>query len=257
MITVKFLGGAKKSFSAEQLSVDKSDITLDALLNYLISIKPKDTPTFDFQNTLIAINGVDSSSIDGNMTVLKNNDTVSIIPIIHGGSSNRIFLTVLKKTVQIMEIKGSKKIDVSFIDEMRKSFPKLTIQAISSEFVLNKSHAEKILFLSLTSQKNKNLLSNKLETDILMRFALTSQISDAIKLAGIKPRKNFILITIGNKKQLESLYQTLDEYTVNLFSKDYSLSLKKQFNFNKKQLDSILSKTPLEDLLLEKAAILL
>ena len=34
---------------------------------------------------------------------------------------------------------------------------------------------------------NNILLSNKIETDILMRFALTLQISNAITSAGIKP----------------------------------------------------------------------
>ena len=73
---------------------------------------------------------------------------------------------------------------------------------------------------------------------------------------GIKPKTNFILITIGNKKTLNSIYGELLPFSVNLFSKDNTLFLKKYFKITKKQLDSVYSKNPLEDILVEKAAIL-
>ena len=40
---------------------------------------------------------------------------------------------------------------------------------------MNNYHLKKILSLSLESEKNNVLLSKKLETDILMRFALTNK----------------------------------------------------------------------------------
>ncbi|MDH3279134.1 MAG: KEOPS complex subunit Cgi121, partial [Nitrosopumilus sp.] len=100
------------------------------------------------------------------------------------------------------------------------------------------------------------LLSNKLETDILMRFALTNQISDAIMTVGIKPKSNFILISIGNKKFLNSLYADLSSISVDLFVKKNDSFLKKHFKITKKQLDVVHSKNPLEDILIEKAATL-
>jgi hypothetical protein len=45
--------------------------------------------------------------------------------------------------------------------------------------------------------------------------------------------------------------------SVNLFSKNNELFLRKHFKITKKQLDSVYSKNPLEDILVEKAAILL
>ena len=111
--------------------------------------------------------------------------------------------------------------------------------------------------LSLESEKNNVLLSKKLETDILMRFALTSQISDAIKNVGIKSKQNFLLIAIGNKKTLNSLYDELSSSCINLFSKNGHQFLKKQFSISKKELDSVYSKNPLEDLLIEKASVLI
>jgi len=257
MITVKLVGGAKKSFSTEQLHIDKSNISIQELLDLLLELKPADTPDLDTENILIAINGTDSSAMEGKSTMIKNNDLVSIIPVIHGGSSKKLTFQVLKKQIQIIEIVGQKTIDLKFLDNLRKRYPKIQLQAISSNFILNNYHLKKILSLSLESKKNDILLSNKLETDILIRFALTKQISDAIINTGIKPKTNFILIAIGNKKMLNSLYIELLPLLVNLFSKNNDLFLKKYFKITKIQLNSIYSKNPLEDILIEKAAILL
>ncbi len=256
MFTVKFVGGAKKSFPTEHLEIDKSDISIQELIDLLLELKPVDSPKLDTENVLIAINGADSSAMDGKSTKIKNNDLVSIIPVIHGGSSKKITFEYSKKQIQVIEIKGQKSINVKFIDDLRKKYPKILLQAISSNFILNNYHLKKIISLSLESKKNNNLLSNKLETDILMRFALTTQISDAIKNIGIKPKTNFILIAIGNKKILNSLYDELLPISVNIFSKNNDSYLKKYFKVTKKHVDSIYSKHPLEDILVEKAAIL-
>ena len=223
MITEKCVVGVKKSFLTEQLQVDNSDISIQELLDLLLKLKPADTTELDTENILIAINGADSSAMEGKSTMIKNNDLVSIIPVIHGGSSKKLTFQVLKKQIQIIEIKGEKTINVEFLDDLRKRYPKTQLQAISSNFILNNYHLKKILSLSLESEKNNILLSNKLETDILMRFALTTQISDAIKNAGIKPKTNFILISIGNKKILNSLYDELSPISVNTFSKNNKL----------------------------------
>ena len=259
MIFVKFVGGAKKSFLSEQLEIDKSDISIQELIDLLLELQPINASKLDTKNILIAINGSDSSAMEGRSTKIKNNDIVSIIPLIHGGgdSSQKILFTILKKNIQIIEIKGQKTADIKFLDDLRKKYPKIQLQAISSNFVLNISHLKKILSMSLESEKKQILLSNKLEIDILMRFALTKQISDAIKTVGIKPNTNFILIAIGNKNLLRSLYSELSPISVNLFSKNNDAFLKKYFNIRKKQLDSVYSKNPLEDILVEKAAILL
>jgi hypothetical protein len=90
-----------------------------------------------------------------------------------------------------------------------------------------------------------------------MRFALSLQISNAISSAGLKPSTNFILIAIGNKNYFNSLYSELSDSCVNLFSKNNDLFLKKHFNISKKYVDTVYSKTPLEDILVEKASILI
>ena len=256
MISVKFIGGAKKSFPQEQLQIDESDISVEELCDLLLKLTPEDSPNLDFKNTLIAINGVDSSALDGTKTILKNNDLVSIIPVIHGGVYKNQIFKISKKQIQLIEIKGKKNIDVKFIDDLRKKYPKISLQAISSNFIMNYSHLEKILSLSLESEKNDILLSNKLEIDILMRFALTTQISKAITSVGIKPGTNFILIAIGNKKTLNSLHDELLPLSADIFLKNNESFLKKYFKITKIHLDTVYSKTPLEDILVEKASIL-
>jgi len=257
MITVKLVGGAKKSFSSEKLKIAKSDINIQELIDELLQLKSDDSPKLDTENILVAVNGVDSSAMDGKSTMVKDNDVVSIIPVIHGGASKKLLYKISSKQIQIIQIKGQKTIDVKFLDDLRKKYPKIQLQAVSSEFVLNSSHMKKIISLSLEAQKNDVLLSNKLETDVLMRFALTKQISTAIESAGMKPKSNFILITIGNKTSLDSLYKELSPLVVSLFSKNNEPFLKKSFKISKKQIDSVYSKTPLEDILVEKAAVLL
>ena len=257
MVTVKFVGGAKKSFSTDQLELDINDVTIEKLLELLLEIQPKNTPTFDTNNILIAVNGADSSTMEGKMTLIKNSDLISIIPVIHGGSNKKIVINSGKKLIQIVEIKGNRKINVSFLDNLRKEFPTIKLQAISINFVLNSYHLRKILLISTKSETEDILLSNKLETDILMRFAATRQIADAITSAGIHQKNNFILIAVGNKKVLDILYRKLTPLIVEIFSKDNSSFLKKHFKITKRQLDSISSKNPLEDLLIDKAAILI
>ena len=257
MIAIKLVGGAKKSFDSDQFQIEKSDITVNELLEHLLKIKPNNTSELDVENLLIAINGSDSSAMDGRDTIISDGDVVSIIPVIHGGSSKKLTFEIEKKQIHIIEIRGQKKIDIQFIDDLRKKYPKLKFQVVSSNFVLNASHLKKILSISLNAEKNNILLSNKLETDILMRFASTLQISNAISSVGLKPLVNFILIAIGNKNYFNSVYSELSPLCVNLFLKNHTSFLKKHFNISKKHIDSVYSKTPLEDILVEKASILL
>jgi len=257
MITIKLIGGAKKSFNSDQLQIDKFDISVNELLQLLLKTKPENTSEFDVENILIAINGSDSSAMNGKNTIVHDGDIVSIIPVIHGGSPKKLFFDIDNKQIQILEIRGQKTIDVKFIDDLRIKYPKIKFQAVSSKFILNLSHLKKILSISINADKNNILLSNKIETDILMRFAITLQISNAISSVGIKPTSNFILIAIGNKNSFASMYSELSPLCVNLFLKNNDLFLKKYFNISKNHIDAVYSKTPLEDILVEKASILI
>ena len=257
MITVNFTGGAKKWFNLENLSIDKQDLNIQQLLKHLIDIKPKDTVDFDDSNLLIVINGIDSSALNGFETKLKPNDIVNIIPVIHGGSEERIKFKIFNQNIELFEFKKTSKTADDFLALLRAEFPNLVIQAISSKFILNKEHVKKILSLSILAKKHNTLLSKKLEVDILLRFAGTTQISVAINHLGITRNQKFLLIVIGEKLFLNKLYKNIFPHLVSPFSNNNSFILKNYFNISKKSLDAIDSKTQLEDFLVEKASILI
>ena len=175
------MGGAKKSFSTDKIVLEKNPSTINELISHLMQIKPKDTLEFDAKNLLIAVNGVDSSALKGYDTKLSDNDEISIIPIIHGGS-RRIQFSVGQINVEIFDILFDKKLHIDFLDDLRAKHKQLMIQAINPKFLLNVQHAKKILAISLHAKKTKTMLSKKIETDILLRFAATTQISAAIKV---------------------------------------------------------------------------
>jgi tRNA threonylcarbamoyladenosine modification (KEOPS) complex Cgi121 subunit len=130
------------------------------------------------------------------------------------------------------------------------------MEGVSSRCILSITHAKKIIGLSLFAKKHNILLSKKLQTDILLRFAATTQISEAIKEVGIEGHNHFTIIAMGNKSSLSKLGGFLATHLVSIDYKKNSKYLQKQFKISKKHLDAVDSKTPLEDLMVEKAAVL-
>jgi molybdopterin converting factor small subunit/tRNA threonylcarbamoyladenosine modification (KEOPS) complex Cgi121 subunit len=257
MITIKLLGGAKKSFSTDKLEIDNDSITISKLIEHLQEMIPKNLPRLDVKNMLIAVNGVDSSTLNGLTTILKDGDVVSIIPVIHGGIVKRIRFNIFKTRVELIIIKNKLDNPIRFLEVLRQKHVDLLIQGVRITSILNLEHAKKVITISLTAKKTDTLLSNKLETDILMRFACTRQISEAIHKVGMKKQENFILIAIGKKSSLDNLHSELAHILAPVaFRKNNSNFLKKEFRISTKQLQSVTSLTPLEDLLAEKSAIL-
>lgn len=255
MITIKFLGGAKKSFGTDLISADLDNISIRDLLAHLLSIKPKNTLELDTKNILVAVNGIDSSALEGQNTVLHSGDVISIIPIIHGGTQ-RFQFKIYNTWVELFSITHERGKNYNFLDLARKKFPGLVMEGVSSRCILSIMHAKKIIGLSLFAKKHNILLSKKLQTDILLRFAATTQISEAIKAVGIEGHDDFTIIAMGSKSSLNKLGGFLATHLVSIDYKKNSKSLQKQFKISKKHLDVVESKTPLEDLMVEKAAVL-
>jgi tRNA threonylcarbamoyladenosine modification (KEOPS) complex Cgi121 subunit/molybdopterin converting factor small subunit len=257
MITVKLLGGARKSFSTDKLEILSDVDTISSLLDYLEKNTAKNMPHLDPNNILVAVNGTDSSALQGKETILKAGDVISIIPLVHGGKSHRIQFDVMKNFVELVRLKKAPEDPIRFIESLRQKFPNIIIQGIDASHVLNTEHVKKTIVISLSAQKAGTLLSNKIETDVLMRFACTRQISDAISKVGVKKNADSILIIIGKKPNIEKLYNHIKELLQDdVFSKDNSKLIQKEFGITKKQLGCIISKTPLEDLLAERSATL-
>jgi tRNA threonylcarbamoyladenosine modification (KEOPS) complex Cgi121 subunit/molybdopterin converting factor small subunit len=237
--------------------LEKNTSTINELISHLIQIKPKDTLEFDTKNLLIAVNGVDSSALQGYDTKLNSNDEISIIPIIHGGSSRRIQFSVAQSNVEIFDMLFDKKFHIDLLDELRNSHKQLIIQAINPQFLLSVQHAKKILAVSLHAKKTNTMLSKKIETDILLRFAATTQISTAVKVAGRKMNMDCLVIAIGKKSSLSRLYSELKPFlNPKPLSRNNHPFLKRQFNISKHQLSVVQSKDSLEDIIVEKATVL-
>ena len=256
MINVNFIGGARKSFQTDSLEITQKIETISELIKYLISRKPENTPDFDGKNLLIAVNGGDSSALAGIDTKLNSNDVVNIIPIIHGGSKTNVSFDVNNHKIGLFEINKSNS-NKDYLISLRKKFPKLYLQAISSKFILDKEHAKKIISISINKKLKNQLLSEKIETDLLLRFASTTQINDAIKNVGLSKSQNFILIAIGSKSYQKKLSEIINDDLDIIFKKNNQNFLKNYFQISSKTLNSIESKTPLTDLLVEKASILI
>ena len=257
LITVKLMGGAKKSFSTDKIVLEKNASTINELISYLTEIKPKDTLEFDTNNLLIAVNGIDSSALQGYDTKLNSDDEISIIPIIHGGSSHRIQFSIAQSNVELFDILFDKQFHRDFLDELRNKHKHLIIQAINPQFLLSVQHAKKILAISLGAKKTKTMLSKKIETDILLRFAATTQISSAINIVGRKMNMDYLIIAMGKKSFLSKLYSELKPFlNPKPLSRNNHPFLKRQFNISKHQLSVVQSKDSLEDIIVEKAAVL-
>ena len=106
------MGGAKKSFSTDKILLEKSSLTINELIKHLIQIKPTNTLEFDTKNLLIAVNGVDSSALQSYNTKVNDNDIVSIIPIIHGGSQTRMQFSIMNTDAEIFHMFNSRKLDI-------------------------------------------------------------------------------------------------------------------------------------------------
>jgi len=251
------MGSLKKVFSNELFTLETSNSTIQGVIDYLVKHQPENSSDFDGRNIMIAVNGKDSSTLDGLKTTIKSGDIVTIIPIIHGGANTRMQFKIAQNLIELFEISKLTKYDKNYLQKIRKKFPKLVIQSISSNYILNKSHAKKIIMLSFEAKRRNTLLSKKLETDILLRFAGITQISQAIHDVGHRKGQNFLLIAIGRKSHLDLLFHEISNSLSKKALKNNDLFLKKYFGINQKQLESIDSITPLEDLIVEKASILI
>ena len=134
MITVNFIGAARKSFQTDSLTITQNVSTISELITYLISQKPENTLGFDGKNLLIAVNGVDSSALDGNNTKLNSDDVVNIIPIIHGGSKTNISFSINNRQIRLFEINKSNS-NKEYLLSLRKKFPKLGIIIIDISYL--------------------------------------------------------------------------------------------------------------------------
>lgn len=199
MITVHMLGGALKSFPAGDISLDCAGCTLSDMIRLLLAAKPEGTPPLDMQNVLLAVNGADSSSLDGHDTILHDGDRVSIIPVIHGGSD--ILMWDVDNIPVMATCAAGPDID---LDALRHELPTIWIQAVDSRYVLDENHLRRIVEVTMAAKDTGNMLGRRPEIDLLLRLAQTTQISAAISRAGVGAG-SVVLVAAGDASSLKQL----------------------------------------------------
>ncbi|ABK78006.1 hypothetical protein CENSYa_1383 [Cenarchaeum symbiosum A] len=252
VITVRLLGGARKAFGAETVEVEGDKMTVRELLDSLKSRNPRD---LDLDSLLVAINGADSAVSGGESAVVKTGDEIALIPVVHGGSTGARFKAGAAEAGAFPITPGSG--GAELLDRLRAAFPRLALQAVSQRLVLGSSHVQKILLVSLQAKKRGIMLSKRIETDILMRFAGTNQISRAIEKAGAAGKAGFVLIAVGPPSQLDGLRKELGpRLRSGPFPSGSRTVIMRELGITKAELAATGTRTPLEDVLAERAAVL-
>lgn len=252
-LRVRLFGGAKAALGSDTLYVEPAPATVGELLGRLERMcAPKDR--IDASSVLVAVNGADSSARGGRACPILAGDDVAVITVVHGGSRARVGRTGVLSVC----VSGRARLGAQFLDRLRADHPKLRIQAVHSQMVLSGGHLRKILLLALESERRGTMISEKLETEILLRFAVTTQISRAISEAGVRPGRGFVLLALGRARDLDSLSARLEGEGIRDcgYARSAPSFLRRRFGITRRHLGAATSGTPLEDSLAELSAVL-
>jgi tRNA threonylcarbamoyladenosine modification (KEOPS) complex Cgi121 subunit len=149
-----------------------------------------------------------------------------------------------------------------FIQHIRAINSRVAVQAIDASFVADKEHILSVLQQSLQARKRGTLLSDRIEIDVLMRFACTNQISKALDDIGLKDgMNNVLLVVLGKisdlktvKKHLEKNYR-LNNNIIALSGKKTRV-LASHHKVGKPELDACIGENKLASVLAERANLL-
>jgi sulfur-carrier protein len=84
LITLKLLGGVQFVTGKTSIVIDKPQSTIKEIIEELKN-DSRNSKILNEQNLIITVNGVDSSVVGGNDTIIKSGDVITIVTIIHGG----------------------------------------------------------------------------------------------------------------------------------------------------------------------------
>jgi tRNA threonylcarbamoyladenosine modification (KEOPS) complex Cgi121 subunit/molybdopterin converting factor small subunit len=179
MITIRLLGGAKKAVGKPAVDFDRPAASVGEILQFLAGIST-DARLLQPGNLIVALNGVDSAALQGQQTVAKSGDTVTIVTVVHGGADMPGGFHA-----SIIGVKTISEDPGKLVDRLRADNA-VSIQAVNAGAVYGTDHALGVLRVALEAEKRKVMIANKRETELLLRLACTGQISEAIKRAGLK-----------------------------------------------------------------------
>ena len=169
--------------------------TVSEVLEYLQSISPH-PQLLNPSNLIIAINGTDSAALEGHFTTIKSGDVVSVVTVVHGGMP----LLDEQAPVAIVGIRKIKSSEIGgILDDFRKDHNGVFIQAVRAESVYGTEHVIRGLAIVKEAEKRGVMIANKAETELLLRFACTNQISEAISRVGLKDGSPACFIALSNR----------------------------------------------------------
>jgi molybdopterin converting factor small subunit/tRNA threonylcarbamoyladenosine modification (KEOPS) complex Cgi121 subunit len=253
MITIRLLGGVKKAVGKPAVDLDRPSASVSDILDFLttISAEPR---LLHRNNLIITLNDVDSASLQGHNTMVKSGDTVKIVTVVHGGMDYMLngYHVSITGVQTILDDPGK------LVDTLRAQHSNVSIQAVNPNAVYGEEHVLGVLRIVLEAEKRKIMLTNRCETELLIRLTGTNQIAEAIRRAGLKKDTAgcFIAFSQDSKllRQFES--QLKNEFHLNDSvlkpSEDKRIQLASMLGFATKLDDS-----EFLQYLLEKAAILI
>lgn len=253
MISIRLLGGAKKAVGKPEVNLDRPYASVSDILDFLTTIS-HEPHLLQRNNLIITLNDVDSASLRGHNTMVKSGDKVTIVTVVHGGmdcmlNGHHILITGVQR---IMHDPGK------LVDMLRAQHSNVSIQAVNANSVYGEEHVRGVLRIVLEAEKRKIMLTNRCETELLIRLTGTNQIAEAIRRAGLKKDTAGCLIAFSQDsesiRQLERQIKSEFELNDSVLepSEDKRIWLASMLGFTKKLDDS-----EFLQYLLEKAAILI
>jgi sulfur-carrier protein len=253
MITIRLLGGAKKAVGKPSVNLDRPHASVSDILDFLTTIS-HEPRLLQRSNLIITLNDVDSALLRGHNTMVKSGDKVTIVTVVHGGMGCMLngYHISIAGVQRIMHDPGK------LVDMLRAQHSNVSIQAVNANSVYGEEHVRGVLRIALEAEKRKIMLTNRCETELLIRLTGTNQIAEAIRRAGLKKDTAGCLIAFSQdgesirqfERQIKSEFDLND--SVLEPSEDKRIRLASMLGFTTKLDDSEFLK-----LLLEKAAILI
>ena len=200
MITIRLLGGAKKAVGKPVVNLDRQYASVSDILDFLttISAEPR---LLQRSNLIITLNDVDSASLRGDNTIVKSGDKVTIVPVVHGGVDRILdgYYLSITGVQRIVHDPGK------LVDMLRAQHSNVSIQAVNANSVYGEEHVRGVLRITLEAEKRKIMLTNRCETELLIRLTGTNQIAEAMRRAGLK--KDTPGCFIAFSQDIESIHQ--------------------------------------------------
>ncbi|HKZ61093.1 MAG TPA: KEOPS complex subunit Cgi121 [Nitrososphaera sp.] len=181
MITIRLLGGAKNAVGKPAVDFNRPSASVAEILQFLTGLSA-DPRLLQPNNLIVAVNGVDSAALQGQQTLAKSGDIVTIVTVVHGGANYTLdgnYVSIIGVT-KIAEDAGK------LVDRLRAQNKDVSIQAVNAGAVYGADNLLGVLRVTLEAEKRKIMLANRRETELLLRLACTGQISKAMKRAGLK-----------------------------------------------------------------------